>query len=417
MSQPEDTTTKNESPAPSPEPQEQSFAALLAESEAGEPQRQRIAAGEAINGRVIAVGDSAAFVEIGGKVEAVIDLAEFRDPGSGELRIQVGDRIEATVIDDGGGSGTVVLKRAFGRGGHVSGEIEQALAHGIGIEGLVSGENKGGFDVQIGAARAFCPGSQMDRRRGPAEQYVGQRLLFRVTKIENGGRNIVVSRRQLLEEESAAQAAATLERLAVGAVTSGTVTSVRDFGAFVDLGGIEGMVHVSELAHGRVEHPSQVLQPGQEVEVKVVRMDEDPKSGRPRIALSMRALAADPWSSAAERFPVGSTASGTVRRLEGFGAFVELAPGLEGLVHVSKMALDRRVAHPRQVVNVGDPVQVTVTAVDPGQRRMSLSMVEQARRERDGGEATQRVEEQAAVAQVNRAKSLGTFADLLKKDR
>lgn len=205
------------------------FAALLAESEAAA--RQQLTVGEPVRGRVIALGGGSAFVEIGGKGEAVIDLGEFLDPTTGQPAVAVGDQIEATVVDDGRRSGTVVLKRTVGRGGHVPGELEQALAHGIAVEGLVTAEVKGGFQVQIGAVRAFCPGSQIDRRRGEPAAYVGQRLRFRVTKIEGGGRNVVVSRRLLLDEEAAQQAAETWERLEVGSIVSGRVSSVRDFGA------------------------------------------------------------------------------------------------------------------------------------------------------------------------------------------
>ena len=393
-----------------PDDRDGDFAALLAASEA---ETQRLEVGQVVRGRVIAVGTGSAFVEIGGKGEAIIDTAEFRDPESGAMQLAVGDQIEATVIDDGRSSGSVVLKRTVGRGGHVPGELEQALAHGIAIEGLVTAENKGGFDVQIGAVRAFCPGSQIDRRRGEASAYVGQRLRFRVVRIEAGGRNIVVSRRALLEEEAAEQAAQTWDRIQVGAVLQGRVSSVQDFGAFVDLGEVEGLIHVSELGHGRVSHPSEVLEAGQVVEVQVIKVEPGEGGHRARVGLSMRALAPDPWLSARAQFPVGATVPGVVRRLESFGAFVEIAPGLDGLVHVSKLTLERRVAHPRQVVAVGDRVDVTVMAVDDAQRRISLSMVEQARRDRDAQELRERDEEQAALGEVNERRSLGTFADLL----
>jgi small subunit ribosomal protein S1 len=394
---------------------EEDFAALLAASEAHAGAQLR--AGELVRGRVIALGANSAFVEIGGKGEAIIDIAEFRDPETGTVHLAVGDQIEATVVDEGGTSGTVVLKRTVGRGGHVPGELEQALAHGIAVEGVVTGETKGGFEVQIGTVRAFCPGSQMDRRRGEAAAYVGQRLRFRVTKIEAGGRNIVVSRRILLDEEAAEQAAQTWERIQVGAVLQGQVSAVRDFGAFVDLGEVEGLIHVSELGHGRVSHPSDVLQPGQSVAVKVVKVEPGAAGSRPRIGLSLRALEPDPWATARERFAVGATVPGIVRRLEPFGAFVEIAPGLDGLVHVSKLALDRRISHPRQTVSIGDRVEVTVMGIDPAQRRISLSMIEQAQRARDAQEATARTEEATALGQTNEHRSLGTLADLLARRR
>ncbi len=389
------------------------FAAMFAASEAKGTQRQTLAAGDVVRGRVIAVGANSAFVEIGAKGEAMIDTAEFRDPESGVPQIAVGDEIEATIVDDGRTSGTMVLKRTVGRGGHVPGELEQALAHGIAVEGLVTAETKGGFEVQIGTVRAFCPGSQMDRRRGDAAAYVGQRLRFRVTKIESGGRNIVVSRRMLLDQEAADQAAQTWEGIQVGAVLQGRVSSVRDFGAFVDLGGVEGLIHVSELGHTRVAHPSEVLQPDQIVEVKVVKVEPGGEGTKARVGLSLRALAPDPWTTVRERFPVGATVPGIVRRVENFGAFVEIAPGIDGLVHVSKLVLDRRISHPRQAVSIGQNVDVTVMAVDEAQRRVSLSMVEQARRERDQQESSAKVEEQTAMGQMNEQRSLGTFADLL----
>lgn len=388
------------------------FAAMLAASESKSARRANVV-GDTVRGRVIAIGAATAFVEIGGKGEAIIDLAEFRDPHTGEVTLQHGDEIEATIVDDGGGSGSVVLKRMVGRGGHVPGELQQAFAHGIAVDGLVTGENKGGYDVQIGAVRAFCPGSQIDRRRTEGAVYVGQRFPFRITKIDNNGRNIVVSRRAILEEEAAAEAARTWASVQVGAVLKGRVRSVRDFGVFVDLGGVEGLIHVSEIGHARVAHPSEVLSPGQEVEVKVIKVDEGGESGRSRVGLSLRALEPDPWSTVRTRFPVGTVLPGTVRRVEQFGAFVEIAPGVDGLVHVSKLALDRRIAHPRQVVTIGDQVEVTVMSIDETQRRIGLSMVEQAQRQRQSDESSARAEEQQALKTVNEQRSFGTLADLL----
>jgi small subunit ribosomal protein S1 len=411
---------KDDRPPQSTSPDDD-FAALFAASEATESRQRKIAEGDVVSGRVIAIGQTAAFVGIGAKGEATIDLAEFRNAETGELTLAVGDQLEATVVDDGSGGGSIVLKRTLGRGGHLPAELEQAMAHGIPVEGVVMGETKGGFDVQVGSVHAFCPASQIDRRRGEAAQYIGQRLRFRVTKIDSGGRNVVVSRRDLLEEEAAALAAETWERLHVGAVVQGTVTSLRDFGAFVDIGGVEGLIHVSELGHGRVGHPSDVLKAGQVVEVQVVKLDPVAADGTPaarrQIGLSLKALAPDPWTTAKERFPIGTTVRGVVRRLEAFGAFVEIAPGLDGLVHVSKLVLDRRISHPRQVVTVGQEVDVTVISVDTEKRRASLSMVEQARQARDSARVTERVEEQTAVTQTNQRAALGTLADLLASSK
>jgi small subunit ribosomal protein S1 len=401
-----------------PPDDDEDFASLFAASEQKTKRREKpIKAGDVVRGRVIAVGASSAFVAVGGKAEAAIDVNEFRDPQTGEVSIKVGDELEATVVDDGTRSGSLVLKRVAGRGGHVPGELEQAFANGIPVEGLVSGENKGGYDVQLGSVRAFCPGSQIDRRRGEGAQYVGQRFRFRITKLDPSGRNVVVSRRQLLEEEAAAKAASTWAGLREGAVVSGTVSSIRDFGAFVDLGGVEGLIHVSELGHERVSNPADVVQTGQRVEVKVVKLERGADGGPGRIGLSLRALAPDPWDTVRQRFPVGVTTRGIVRRMEQFGAFVELAPGLDGLVHVSRMVLDRRIAHPRQVLAVDQEVEVTVVEIDPAKRRIGLSMVESAKAAKDAAEAEERRDTEAHLAPDGPGPALGTFADLLAKSR
>src|SRR5262249_33768576 len=234
---------------------DEDFAALFAASEGARSRERHLAAGGVVPGRVIAVGATAAFVAVGGKAEATIELGEFRDPATGEVQLHEGDEIEATVVDDGTRSGSIVLKRVAGRGGHVSGELEQAFAHGIAIEGLVTGEDKGGYDGQIRRTRGFWPGSPIGPGRVGGGQEGGQRLRFRITKLE-AGRNVVVSRRQLLDEEAAEQATAVWAKLRVGDLVAGTVTSLRDFGAFIDLGGVDGLIHVSELGYGRASHPS-----------------------------------------------------------------------------------------------------------------------------------------------------------------
>jgi small subunit ribosomal protein S1 len=395
---------------------DEDFAALLAASERASGPDRRLVAGALVRGRVISVGATTAFVAVGGKAEGAIDVGEFRDPETGAVSLKEGDEIEATVVDDGSRTGSIMLKRVAGRGGHFPGELEQAFANRIPVEGLVTGEVKGGYTVQIGGVRAFCPGSQIDRRRTDGKTYVGERLRFRITKLEGGGRNLVVSRRQLLDEEAAAQAAETWERLHEGAVVTGTVTSIRDFGAFVDLGGVEGLVHVSEIGRARVTNAADVLHVGQQVEVQVVKLETDAKGAR-RVGLSMRALAPDPWETVHERFPVGTHVRGRVRRLEQFGAFVELAPGLDGLVHVSRMVLDRRISHPRQVVSIDDEVDVTIVELDPAARRIGLSMVERAKAAQEAAELEERRDTEAHLAKPDEGTSFGTLADLLRARR
>lgn len=409
-------------PAAAAEGGEDDFAALFEASQGkpprtGSPRPARIAAGDLISCKVIAVGQTSVFVAVGEKAEGTIDIAEFRDPASGEIRVGVGDQVQATVLDDGSKSGSAVLTRMLGRGGHAAAELEQAYELGVPVEGIVTAETKGGYEVHIGSVRAFCPGSQIDLRRGgervPSSDYVGKRFPFRVTKVENEGRNVVVSRRDLLAEEAAEQAARTWDTIRVGAVLDGTVRSIRDFGAFVDLGGVDGMVHISELAYTRVKHPEELLSIGQKVRVQVLRVGEADKDGRRQIALSMRALAEDPWDSVASKLPAGASTSGVVKRVEAYGAFVEVLPGVEGLVHISKISPDRRLNHARQGVNVGQQVEVTVLSFDPAQRRLSLSMIERIAEARDAEAAEERREQKEALAEHSKPGSLGTFADLL----
>ena len=331
---------------------DEDFAALLAASERTQTRERRMAAGDVVRGRVIAVGASTAFVAVGGKAEAAIDLGEFRDPATGEVRLAEGDEIEATVVDDGSRSGSIVLKRVAGRGGHVPGELEQAFAHGIAVEGLVTGENKGGFDVQIGERARLLPGlADRPAPRRAGAQYVGQRFRFRITKLEAGGRNVVVSRRQLLEEEAAAQAAATWARAPRGRRRRGhrhLDARLRRLRRSRRHRGADPRERARPRPRRRIRPRS--CRSASTVEAQVVKLEPDAeRRPRPRRALAARARARSVERRSRERFPVGTTVRGVVRRLEQFGAFVELAPGIDGLVHVSRMALDRRVSHPRQV--------------------------------------------------------------------
>lgn len=354
------------------------FGTILAEFEQteSEDQRKDPAVGERVKGRVLSVTDKAAFIDLGGKSEGMIDIAQLRD-AAGNVTVAVGDEVEATVTGTDAETGSLVLRRKAGRGQEVAAEIRQAYEAGIPVEGLVTTINKGGAEVQVSGMRAFCPLSQLDLRyvEDPS-QFVGQKLMFRVSRIEPGRTrpNIVLSRRALLEEEAESKAAETREKLQVGAVLRGKVTSLASYGAFVDLGGLEGMLHVSEIGHTRVSHPNEVLQVGQEVEVQVIKIEKGKDEKRPRISLSRKSLERDPWRDVAERFPEGTELTGRVMRAESFGAFVEIAPGVEGLVHISEMGANRRLNHAREAVQLGQDVQVRVLGVDPGKRRISLSM-------------------------------------------
>jgi small subunit ribosomal protein S1 len=393
-----------------PQGDDEDFAALLAEYEGpddgrSKKRRREPQVGDQVTGRIISIGRDAAFVDIGAKSDGVIDLAELRD-GDGKLMVKPLDEVEARVVEVGGPSGGIVLRRLLGRGAEGKAELEQAWAHGVPVEGLVTAVNKGGVDVTVAGVRAFCPISQLDLRHvDDAQLYVGQKLRFRITRYEaNGPRlNLIVSRRALLEEEQAERAAATRATLQAGAVVRGRVTAVKEYGAFVDLGGVEGMLHKSELGFARVERPQDVLSVGQEIEVQILKLEKSDDPKRPeRISLSLKSLERDPWSDVAARFGEGTRTRGLVKRLETFGAFVEVAPGVEGLLHVSELGRGRPLRHAREATQVGAQLDVVVLTVDVDKRRLSLALAEPN-------------DDNGSTNEAPRAPtSLGTFADLLK---
>ena len=342
------------------------FGALLAESAQQKPGKLRV--GQKVSGRIAHLGGEVAFLDLGGKGEGIIDLRELRND-AGDLLVHVGETIEGYVLSLSEGNVVVTRSVPKGAGREI---VQQALDLKIPIEGLVTGQNKGGLEVDLGGLRGFVPASQVDVRFVEDQsQFVGQRLKFRVTEIRGG--NAILSRRALLEEERAVQAAELRNRLEVGAQIEGTVTSVRDFGAFIDLGGLEGLVHVSELSHARVAHAQDVVKPGQRVKVQVLRIEKDEK-GHDKVALSLRALEQDPWDAARPQIKEGTRLQGKVARLQPFGAFVELFPGVDGLVHVSALS-DRHVQHPREVVKEGETIWVQVESVDDAQRRVALRRI------------------------------------------
>ncbi|HSP78759.1 MAG TPA: S1 RNA-binding domain-containing protein, partial [Myxococcaceae bacterium] len=337
-------------------PETESFEEMFEaqQKEGGTPGRRVVRVGEKVSGTIFQLGADTAFVSLSNaKSEAMIDLRELKDD-EGVLRYGVGDTLEAHVIETGARG--IVLSRALAKGTANMAMLAEARASGMPVEGLVLGVNKGGVEVAIGDVRAFCPISQLDLRFvEKPEQFVGEKLKFRVTEVRE--RNVVLSRRSLLEEEQRELAAKTRETLAEGKVVKGRITSVRDFGAFVDLGGVEGMIPVSELSYQRVAHPSEVVKQGDEVEVEVLRIEPaqpnspDKSKQKERIALSLRARQEDPFKAAIAELKEGDRLQGKVVRLQPFGAFVELRPGVDGLVHVSALS-ERRIAHPRDVVQV-----------------------------------------------------------------
>jgi len=360
------------------------FGALLEAAQKQKPDRLKV--GQKVAARIAHMGAEVAFLDLGGKGEGIIDLRELRND-KGDLLAQAGETIEGYVLSMNEGNVVVTRSVPKGAGREI---VQQALDAKVPLEGLVTGQNKGGLEVDLGGLRGFVPSSQVDVRFvEDLAPYVGQRLKFRVTEIRGG--NAILSRRALLEEERAGLAAELRKRLEVGAQLEGVVTSVRDFGAFVDLGGIEGLVHVSELSHARVAHAQDVIKPGQKVRVQVLRIEKEERGsaarrpeaggrsigdekGQERIALSLRALEQDPWDAARPQLKEGARLQGKVARLQPFGAFVELFPGVDGLVHVSALA-DRHIQHPREVVKEGEQIWVQIESVDDAQKRVALRRI------------------------------------------
>ncbi len=407
---------------------EPSFEDLLAASEPAQPTRRRPKwrVGATVRGQIVALDHEQLFVDVGAKTEAVMERANVTD-ADGQLTVAVGDPIEAVITSIDSGSGRLTLGSRHSRHLHGQAELQDAYQQQLPVEGMVTAAVKGGLEVQVAGQRGFCPASQVDTRFvEDLSSLVNQRLSFLITKLETGRQlNVVVSRRALLEREQAAQAVETRARLAVGAVFSGRVTSLRDFGAFVDLGGIEGLIHVSELAFGRVRHPSEVLALGQEVEAVVLRIDPgtDPKHPE-KIALSLRALTRDPWQDAEANYPTGTITSGQVVRMEAFGAFIELAPGIEGMMHISEMGAKQRINHPSAVLTIGETVTARVLTIDPQRRRIALTRVNETgdtdaavTNETAPASANKRPPRQAnkpAAAPAPAEPALGSFGELLR---
>jgi len=334
--------------------------------------------GDRVSVKIVGFGEETAFVDLGRKAEGSIPLSQLTDD-EGKRTVAVGDTVEAIVAsssDDG-----IVLRVRAGRGPAAPAELQQAYTYGLPVDGTVTAVVKGGVEVTVSGVRAFCPVSQLDLRYvEDAAAFIGQRLTFRITRFEEGkgrGMNLVLSRRALLDEEAQAKAAAAREKIKVGQTVRGTVTTLAAYGAFVDLGGIEGLLHVSELGYGRVAHPQDVVAVGQELEVQILKITPaEGDKGRDKISLSRRALVKDPWQEEAARLVPGTRRQGKVTRLELFGAFIELAPGVDGLLHISELAVasGREVRHPRELLKIGQALEVAVVSVDREARRIALSL-------------------------------------------
>ena len=391
-------------PAAGPDAQGEDFAQMLdAEGAPTAPTTNEVAVGDEVSGVIVKVEDENSFVEYGSRDEAIIRTSELKGP-DGEMRYKVGDPIAVFVVTVGD---EVQLSHGLSRQDAQADLLYQAYKAGLPVEGQVDAVNKGGLGVTIeGDVRGFCPISHIDTQYvEKAEEYRGQTLTFKIIEFRHQGRVIVLSRRALLEAEQDKSAGLVRSQLKNGAQLAGKVTRLESFGAFVDLGsGVEGLVHVSEISHRRVGHPQEVLAVGQQIQVAVLRTKDLGQRRKERISLSIKALEKDPWQEIKEQFAVGTVATGTVDGLEDFGAFVELAEGVRGLVHISEIA-DRRIGHPREVLSLEEEVKVVVLEVDARRQRLRLSInqVDALESEAHLAEFRQRQQQEQEAAQGSSA--------------
>jgi small subunit ribosomal protein S1 len=325
--------------------------------------------GEIVRGRVVEIGPEFVTVDIGYKSEGRIPVNEFRQR-DGRLAVKEGDEIEVFFDAADSEQEGIVLSRAKAEQHRVWHHIEEAYLHKGTVEGMIVGKVKGGLKVDIGVA-AFLPGSHVDLRPvRDLDRFVGRRGKFAVLKYNRARANVVVSRRAVLEQERETLREETLKLLEEGVILEGTVKSITDYGAFVDLGGIDGLLHVTDMSWGRIGHPSEVVTSGEKIKVVVLKYDPE----RERVSLGMKQLVPDPWRSATERYSVGSRVQGKVVSLTDYGAFVELEQGVEGLLHVSEMSWTKRVVHPSKLLSVGAEIEVVILDIDETHRRISLGL-------------------------------------------
>jgi small subunit ribosomal protein S1 len=351
----------------SDQPLDEDFATMFESS----VKARRVEQGQTIEGILVAIGPDVGLVSIGAKSEAQIDVAELRDE-DGDIELSIGDRIQAVVVSTRGG---IVLSRKGVRNAATHRELENAFRAGLAVSGKVESVNKGGYEVRIARERAFCPLSQIDivRTTDPAV-HVGKTYSFRLIEYKDGGRSIVVSRRQQLEEERQASADAVRASIAAGAVLPGRVVSVVDFGAFVDLGGgIQGLLHVSDMSWSRATTPGAIVAAGDHITVQILRVDE----GTGKISLGLKQLQDDPWSTVGATYQVGHVRSGRVTRVAEFGAFVELEPGIEGLAHASTFPPTGRPRGWAAAVPVGATAAFEILSIDLAQKRIGVALVEE----------------------------------------
>jgi small subunit ribosomal protein S1 len=344
----------------------ESFAQLFEESLAS----QKIKPGAILMGRIVDIGPDVVLVNAGLKSEAVIPVEQFKND-RGEIEVAVGDDVEVALDSVEDGNGETRLSREKAKRARTWSRLEQAFEKQEIVKGIINGRVKGGFTVEIDFVRAFLPGSLVDVRPVRDPSYLeGKTLEFKVIKLDQKRNNVVVSRRAVVEQEYSAERTELLEKLQEGAVIKGTVKNLTDYGAFVDLGGIDGLLHITDMAWKRVKHPSEVVNVGDEIDVRILKFDRE----RQRVSLGIKQLGNDPWQQIGRRYPTGTRLFGKVTNIADYGCFVEIEEGVEGLVHVSEMDWTNKNVNPSKVVHIGQEVEVMVLDIDEERRRISLGI-------------------------------------------
>jgi small subunit ribosomal protein S1 len=365
----------------------------------------RLEPGQMVETVIVKISGDWIFLDLGGKGEGYLDKKEMVDE-AGNILVKEGDPIRAYFVSSENNEMHFTTK--IGSGPGKQSQIEDAWRNGIPVEGTIAKEVKGGFEIKIGGSvRAFCPFSQMGiRREDKQADYIGRSLTFKIAEYGEEGRNIVLSRKVILDEERQNKKLALKSSLQEGMKIRGRVTSIQSFGAFVDIGGVEGLLPVSEIAWSRTEKVSDILSAGQEVDVIIKKLDWD----QDRFSFSLKDTLPDPWDRVGDRFPVGSFHTGIVSRLAPFGAFVTLENGVDGLIHISKLGAGRRINHPREVLKEGQSVEVTIEAFDRENKKLSLALAAISREEEEAASTLKTYQQQSEAG----SQTMGTLGDLLK---
>ncbi len=387
--------------------EEKSFAELF---EKTRMRKDYLKPGQKIEAIIVKITQDWIFLDLGGKSEGYLDRKELTDD-NGNLTVKEGDSVTAYFLSSKHNEKLFTTK--IGAGDSARTHIEEVWRNGIPIEGIVEKEIKGGFEIKLaGDMRGFCPYSQMGLQRiENAKDYIGRRLSFRITEYGERGRNIILSARAILEEQRKKEEEARKAELHEGMLVKGTVVSIRDFGAFLDIGGLQGLLPISEIGWDRVEDIHERLSVGQILDVAITKLDWQSN----RVSLSMKQLLSDPWNEAEAKYPEGTVHTGTVVRLTKFGAFVNLGPGVDGLIHISKLGRGKRIVHPSDAVKEGQSVEVRIDGIDRDQKRISLSMPQMETQEDASRTATKEPIEDYQEYVDKAPMSMGSFGDIMKR--